>query len=136
MKKKINRDIDLKQIGQRLKIVRKRLSLTLVKMEEIAGFSKSLIAAAEKGEKKPSSVYLFHLLKQFNVSSDYILLGEGDMFRDRRDESEEEKELEDFFSMMRNVKMVRYSVLGFYYEYMKRNEDLIKGFLDENEDEK
>jgi len=131
MKKKKKPGIDLKQIGQRLEAVRKALALTLVKMEEIIGLSKSQIAAAEKGEKKPSTTYLHGLITHFKVNINYILTGNGDMFLDRKNKTEEEKDMDELFDLMRKVRMVRYAVLSFFQEYMKRNKDLVKEFLDE-----
>ena len=130
MKKKP--DIDLKQIGQRLEAVRKTLAMTLVKMEEIIGLSKSLIAAAEKGEKKPSTIYLHGLITHFKVNVNYILTGNGEMFLERKNKSEEEKDMDELFDRMKKVRMVRYAVLGFFQEYMMRNKDLVKEILDED----
>ena len=131
MKKKNKPDIDLKQIGQRLEAVRKELSMTLVALEEKVGFSKSLIAAAEKGEKKPSAVYLYGLITQFNVNINYILTGKGEMFLDRKNLTEAEKDMDDLFKLMKRVRMVKYAVLTFFQEYVKRNEDLVKKYLEE-----
>jgi transcriptional regulator with XRE-family HTH domain len=78
MRKKYN--LNLTKIGERLRGVREALHYTLEKMQEVTGFSKSLISAAEKGMKKPSAIYLFALLDRFGVNLNYVFNGKGAMF--------------------------------------------------------
>jgi transcriptional regulator with XRE-family HTH domain len=124
-------DPDLKSIGQRLLAVRKHFNLNQEEIGKITGYSKSLISAAEKGEKKPSSQYLYGLLTQFDVDVNWILTGKGEMLPDSHNESPEDKDVNELFKMMKKVKILRYAVLAFYYEYLKRNEELIDKILEE-----
>jgi len=126
MNKRIN--MNLGEIGKRLKIVRVNLGLSIEKISKVTGFSKSLISEAENGRKKPSSVYLFGLLDQFKVNVNYILTGNGQMFLDQSSSMDEE--VRELFYMLENVNLVKYAVLGFFIEYKIRNKDVIKELLE------
>ena len=126
-------DADLKPIGKRLLAVRKLFKLNQEEIGKITGYSKSLISAAENGVKKPSSQYLYGLLTQFNVDANWVLTGKGDMFLDGRNDSPEDKDVKELFTMMKKVKILRYAVLAFYYEYANRNDELIKKNLADEE---
>jgi transcriptional regulator with XRE-family HTH domain len=132
MKKKAG--FDSEEVGKRLKQVRETLSLTLTKMEEYSGLSKSQVSAVEKGEKKPSSIYLSALIKQFDININFIFTGKGDMFLHPKNKTAEEKDIDELFQMMKQVKMLKYAVLGFFHEYKKRNEDILKDLINDNDD--
>ena len=116
-------EMELHDVGARLRSIREELNLTLEKMGDLANFSKSQISAAEKGEKKPSSLYLFTLAHHFNVNINYILTGKGHPFLDKPNKSGDEKDLDELFTDLQHDKMLRYSVLGYFYELKKRNPD-------------
>jgi transcriptional regulator with XRE-family HTH domain len=126
MNKKFN--MNLHEIGKRLKAVRTSLDLSIEKIAQVTGFSKSLISEAENGRKKPSSVYLFGLLDQYKVNINFILTGAGEMFLDHR--SAMDNEIRELFHMVENVSLVRYAVLGFFIEYKIRNKDVIKELME------
>jgi len=126
MNRRTNMNLD--EIGKRLKIVRVNLGLSIEKISKITGFSKSLISEAENGRKKPSSVYLFGLLDQYKVNVNYILTGKGPMFLDRSDSMDQE--VRELFYMLENVNLVKYAVLGFFIEYKIRNKDVINELLE------
>lgn len=69
-----------KDIGERLRDIRKRLGKTLEEMTDITGLSKSGISDMELGLKKPSSVYLYALNMEFNVNINWVLTGNGTTF--------------------------------------------------------
>jgi transcriptional regulator with XRE-family HTH domain len=135
LKEKYN--FDISEIAKRLKIVRTTLNLTIEKMHQTTGFSKSLISEAENGVKKPSSIYLFALLEKFNVNINYIFLGEGDMFLNdgagtnnflgKRDPDN----LKELLYYMKNVDIVKYNVLSFFCEYKINNKELIRSSLEQ-----
>lgn len=134
MKKKYN--FNLKEIGNRLKAVRKKLNVTIEKMHEITGFSKSLISEAENGIKKPSTIYLFELLNNFNVSADYILTGKGEMFLPEMEDEEQQPlifadDYDELFFLVNNVDMVRYEMLSYFINYKTRNKSTINKLLEE-----
>jgi len=132
MNNKFNQN--LPDIGKRLKAVRTALDFSIEKIALTTGFSKSLISEAENGRKKPSSVYLFGLLDQFKVNINYILTGNGGMFLDRSDSTDDE--VREMFYMLENVSLVKYAVLGFFIEYKTRNKDIIKELMKGNQENK
>lgn len=117
--------MDLHDVGARLRSIREELGLTLEKMGDLANFSKSQISAAEKGEKKPSSLYLFTLAHHFNVNINYILTGKGFPFLDKPNKTTEEKDFDELLTHLQTDKMLRYSVMGYFYELKKRNPDVL-----------
>jgi transcriptional regulator with XRE-family HTH domain len=56
---KDNTNFDVKQIGARLKEVRKSLRKTLAEIGLLTGLSARGISEIENGKKKPSSIYLY-----------------------------------------------------------------------------
>lgn len=132
MRKKYN--LDLAAIGKRLKDIREALNVTLEKMQEISGFSKSLISAAEKGQKKPSSIYLYVLLDRFNVDLNYVFSGKGSMFRHvpkLLDPGDPDlgHTCEELVYMIENVELVRYAMMTEYIKFKARNKSLINEVL-------
>jgi len=139
MKKKY--DLDLAAIGKRLRDIREALNITLEKMQEITGFSKSLISAAEKGQKKPSSIYLYFLLDRFNVDLNYVFSGKGNMFKriprllDPGD-PDLGHSCEELIYMIENVELVRYAMMTEYIKFKAQNKTLINEVLAAREGEK
>ncbi len=132
MSKKYN--LDLAAIGKRLRDIREALNITLEKMQEITGFSKSLISAAEKGQKKPSSIYLYFLLDRFNVDLNYVFSGKGNMFKHipkRLDPGDPDlvHSCEELIYMIENVELVRYAMMTEYIKFKAQNKTLINEVL-------
>jgi len=134
MKKKYN--FNLEEMGKRLKQVRNNLNLTIEKMHEITGFSRSLISEAENGIKKPSAIYLFELLYRFNADINYIFSGKGEMFLAHRvgdeDEPVERKDdLDEMLYLIEHVDMVKYGMLSYFINYKTLNKNTINKLLEE-----
>jgi transcriptional regulator with XRE-family HTH domain len=131
MRKKYS--LDLNSIGKRLRDTRDALDITLEKMQEITGFSKSLISAAEKGQKKPSAIYLFALIDKFNVDLNYIFSGEGTMFRHEfkadKGISHQGHTFEELIYMIENVELVRYAMMTEYIKFKAQNKTIINDIL-------
>ena len=130
-------DLDLKAIGKRLKNTRETLEVTLEKMQQITGFSKSLISAAEKGQKKPSAIYLFALLDRYKVDLNYIFTGNGNMFlhgfKPEQRSNEQSQTLEEMIYMIENVELVRYAMLTEYIKFKAQNKNIIGDTLQETD---
>jgi transcriptional regulator with XRE-family HTH domain len=132
MSKKYN--LDLTAIGKRLRDIREALDITLEKMQEISGFSKSLISAAEKGQKKPSSIYLYVLLDRFHVDLNYVFSGKGNMFRHipkLLDPGDPDlgHTCEELVYMIENIELVRYAMMTEYIKFKAQNKTLINEAL-------
>jgi transcriptional regulator with XRE-family HTH domain len=72
--------LKLTDIGIRLRCLRDTLNITLEKMKELTGISRSYISDFERGRKLPSARYLFYLIDDFGADINYILTGRGEMF--------------------------------------------------------
>lgn len=66
--------------GKRIKEIRLKLGLTQVELSEKIDFTRTFISEIEIGNKQPSFNFLIALKEKLNVSSDYILSGEGEIF--------------------------------------------------------
>lgn len=125
---------NLPDIAGRLKAVRKALNLSLDKISQLTGFSKSLISEAENGKKKPSSIYLFGLIDLFKVNVNYVLAGEGSMFLDteKKEIQVDDDDMRELFLMMNKLTFVKYSVLSLYIDFKTRNKDVIGQLLNQD----
>ncbi len=139
--------LDLKAVGMRLREVREFFGLSLEKMSEVSGFSKSMISEAEHGLKKPSAIYLHALLEHFNVNINYILNGKGRMFLPRlttltQDSSTESPDmnsdakkfeglLSEMLYLVEHVDMVKYAMLSYFISYKTQNLPVIKKLLEQ-----
>lgn len=124
--------LNLDQIGERLRHVRETLHMTLEAMQQVSGFSKSLISAAEKGQKKPSAIYLAALHEQFNVDVNYILSGNCHMFHQTQATTDKESPDDTYQEMlftMERVKMVRYSMMSYFLLFKSQNKTIIEEML-------
>lgn len=68
--------------GERVREIRKELNLTLEKFGEKLGVGKTAISKIEKGENSLTDQMLKSICREYNVSYDYLMNGEGEMFDD------------------------------------------------------
>lgn len=138
MNEKLEKNVFPKNvIGQRLRIVRTSLGLTLELMRMETGISKSYISDFERGKKTPSSKYLFHLSHKFNVSLDYIFKGIGTPFVSadsgmisKYQFGRYEPEIVDLLEHISSVPSVLFAVLEFFTEYKEHKSEFISEYID------
>ena len=65
--------MDLKVVGDRIKLCRKANNLTQPELAEKLGMTRENISGYENGRITPTSTSIFFLSKLFNVSSDFLL---------------------------------------------------------------
>lgn len=68
--------------GERIKVIRKELGLTLEKFGEKLGVTKTTISRIEKGVNNLTDQMARSICREYNVDYDYLMYGEGDMFTD------------------------------------------------------
>lgn len=91
--------------GKRLKRLREKLRLTQKEFAEKLGYSQAYIAELEKGKKEPSRKFLQQLKSQYAINIEWILFGEGPMFREEeRNLQERIQELEAELKKMEEAK--------------------------------
>lgn len=71
--------------GERVKEIRKSLGLTLEKFGEKLGVGKTAISNIEKGVRNLTEQMAKSICREYNVSYDYLVDGEGEMFTDLPD---------------------------------------------------
>jgi SOS-response transcriptional repressor LexA len=71
---------NLREIGQRIKKVRKELGLTQEEMAKKLGISRDSIVKYERGDNIPSQKFLKLLKYELEVNPEWILRGKGEMF--------------------------------------------------------
>lgn len=71
--------------GERVKEIRKNLGLTLEKFGEKLGVQRAAISKMEKGQVTLTEQMAKSICREFNVSYDYLVDGEGEMFTDLPD---------------------------------------------------
>ena len=69
----INKDLDLKLIGKRIKAIRKDKKYTLKKLATALNTSISVISRYENGHTLILTSFIYEYSKLFNVSVDYLL---------------------------------------------------------------
>ena len=68
--------------GERIKVIRKELGLTLEKFGEKLGVTKTTISRIEKGVNNLTDQMARSICREYNVDYDFLMYGEGEMFTD------------------------------------------------------
>ena len=122
--------MNTKEIGKRLKEVRKELRLTLEELSEKTGLSTSGISIIETGVKKPSSVYMQELSQQLNVDINWVLTGVGTMFKPETvlnlKFGEDNILIRELIFYIENVPFARHDILRYFHKFKRENKDLLK----------
>lgn len=74
-------------INERIKLIRKELSLTQKEFGKRLGLSQQAIAYTEQGKNDVTDRNIESICREFNVRRDYLLYGKGDMFLDPREKA-------------------------------------------------
>jgi len=67
-------------MNERIKKVRKELSLTQQEFANRIGSTQNVLANYETGRRNPSSSVINNICKTFNINENWLRTGEGDMF--------------------------------------------------------
>lgn len=74
-----NKDYNL-TVGLRIREIREFLQMTREAFSEKCNISSSFLTAVENGQKAITSKTLYKICTTFNISADYIILGNKDSF--------------------------------------------------------
>lgn len=77
MKRNQDENINKKQVGRRIMVIRKRKLLTLIEFAEKVGASKSSVSDWEQGFRLPPEAALTKIATKGNTSVDKLLYGNG-----------------------------------------------------------
>ena len=67
-------------MNERIKSLRKSLSMTQEEFSKRIGLSRNFIAQVEIGTKTPSDRTISDICREFNVNEEWLRTGEGEMF--------------------------------------------------------
>jgi transcriptional regulator with XRE-family HTH domain len=128
------------EIGMRMRKFRKTLGYTQEQMVSYFDIGRANYSRIEKGEIFPGAAILNTLKIEFDVSLDWLIANEGQMFHHHREGKKRERdahldfgtysdEVRELLTYMDKVPMVKHSVLGFFFEYKMKNNDYIESIL-------
>lgn len=135
---KVERKLVLKkEIGEKIRQVRKSLGYTQDRMVDFFDCGRANYSRIEKGEVFPNPAMLLVFNSHFNVSLHWLVCGKGEMLE--QDEKQEEMnppadgsdaaEIQNLVDCIENIPMVKHAVLGYFLEYIEKNKKLITPFL-------
>lgn len=93
---KLNMDDLMKNIGDRIKILRKKKHWTQDELAHLLEVAPSSVGSYERGTRQPTIENLIRMSKYFNVSLDYLLCQTDDERTLSNYKKEDSKELKDF----------------------------------------
>jgi transcriptional regulator with XRE-family HTH domain len=136
------------EFGRRLRSVRQKLGLSVGSVCVLLGVSRDSYYKYEGGERFPKYQIILSIMDNLNVSFDYLMTGEGDMFLDRDlklgDGCGEKRgaeavsrdfafQVSEMLCCMRLSNCVRLAVLKFFQEYRYEKADLIESEIRESQ---
>ena len=128
-----------KEIGMRMRKIRKTLGFTQAHMVSFFDIGRANYSRIEKGEIFPTATTLNTLLREFNVSLNWLISNEGEMFLEKREQGITNRafgkyidEINDLLLHLEKIPMVRHAVLGFFMEYKMNNQALLQEILEQN----
>lgn len=133
-KKKVK--FDLNAVGSRLKAVRKNLKLKQKELAEILNITAVTLSDIETGKKRPGSEILFILSEVYHVNLNYLINGEGDMFRPDKETKGVTVEdglfghytddVKEMLWYMQHSLLARSAIMTVVKEYLYKNEDILE----------
>ena len=109
--------------GERVKEIRKSLDLTLERFGEKLGVTKVAISNIEKGNRSLTDQMAKSICREYNVSYDFLIDGEGEMFSDLPDT------VLDELCMQYDLDAYDKKLLEVYLELPKSARDAIKEII-------
>lgn len=71
------------EMGQRIHIIRKEINLTQIELASAAEISLTALSETESGRIEPPFDLILFLADNYNVSLNYLIVGESPMFKER-----------------------------------------------------
>jgi transcriptional regulator with XRE-family HTH domain len=122
----------MREVGKRLKELRKRLDMTQEELGKQLGIKRSGMGKHERGEALLSGKMLQILAARYNASIDYLLCNRGTLFYDKDDLNRPgskraiDEEVEELFSLMARVPLVRNSMVAYFQRFKIENREVIE----------
>lgn len=134
--RQIRKAILKKEIGTKIRKIRKNLHYTQDKIVDSFDCGRANYSRIEKGEVFPNPIMLKVLREQYRVSLHWLICNEGQMIEPEEEEKDprpikpspediEVEEIKKLFFYIDNVPLVKHAVLGFFLEFIGKNKKLI-----------
>lgn len=118
--------------GKRMKAIRKHMKKTLGDVNDETGISRSYLSDFERGTKLPTGKYIKYLYDNWNIDTNYIFDGSGEMLRTSGnkefDFGKYQEDVDEMLSLMSELDHTLYAMLGYFSEYQMKYADLIREF--------
>lgn len=95
-----NRDF-IKDIPERLKAIRRALNLNQTEFIKKTGIEQGFYSKVENGKLTPSFDFIVRIAEVYNISLDYLILGEGAMFL--KDKETNDKIKEQYYALIEKI---------------------------------
>lgn len=130
----------VKETGQRLSKVRKRLKYSQERMGAFFGIGRSSYTKYEYGKVFPGPAALESLANTYDISLDWLIAGKGPEYYKEKEQPQpvEEKEapavsslapllpdIKELLEQMEHIPLLRYEVLAFFHRFKLENRELI-----------
>jgi len=123
-----------KEIGLRIQVVRKKLSLLQKDFAKSLNISNASLSEMEAGNAKPRFELLYNITKSYNVNLNYLLHGEGEIFMPNEISRQSVIEItpghkdffKEFFYYFNCSHLVRTAMMNYFRTYILEKETLIK----------
>ena len=141
---RMKQENDTSEVGKRLKDVRRVLDISQKDFAAGIDVSGSYLSEIESGKTKPGYNLILAVARKFNVSPNWLLLEQGEMFigkdsmaaiseNDFGDQAERVKEL---LLYLKKSPLVQSTVLGFVSKFLYENEESIRKDIEKNKAKK
>lgn len=96
----------MKNISNRLKLIRKEKHLTQQDLGDALGVSKQAIANIESNHNYPSIELICKLIENFKINSNWFLVGEGKMFIENKPSATDDELEQKVVSVMKKYGVI------------------------------
>lgn len=129
--------------GERLKRAREHLGLKQKDFAARIGRAAAFLSEIENGKSKPGFAVLRDMVETFNLNLNYLVLGEGEMFREVSGEGEwgevlaavDDRKFREMIYYFHRAPVVKYAVYEFLSNYIFHNRDMIESEMERHEAE-
>jgi len=80
-------EIDLNEIGVRVRIIREEQDLSQIELAEQSGYNKKTISLVENGHTRPGEKLILFLSQNFKANSEWIITGKGEKYYNKKSDS-------------------------------------------------
>lgn len=134
--------IDKKEIGKRIKQIRKSLGLKQEEFVRNLNISTTSISEIETGKFNPNIELLANMAKVYNVNLYYVMFNEGDMFIDaalsfhqnKKKYAVDVEDVRDFFYYFERSSIFQYEVMKFFKTKLLREKEIFQEEIDSEQE--